>query len=65
MKHGPSGEFNFVQNMHMHDHTGSQLYSAPEAEFPLGTRIFNSLTYKIMNTRREESCTATGIKEDW
>ena len=65
MKRGPSGEFIFVQNMHMHDHTVSQLYSAPEAEVPLGTHSFNSLTYKIINTKREESCTATGSKEDW
>lgn len=65
MKHGPSGEFIFVQNMCMRDPTGSQLYSAPEAEVPLGTHGFNSLTYKIINTKREESRMATGSREDW
>lgn len=64
MKHAPSGEFIFVQNLHMRDHAGSQLYSAIEAEVPLGTHSFKSLTYKIKNTKREESCTTTGSKED-
>lgn len=65
MKHAPSGEFIFIQNLHMHDHTGSQLYSATEAEVPLGTHSFKSQTYEIKNTRREESCKTTGSKEDW
>lgn len=49
----------------MDDHTGPQLYLAPEAEIPLGTHSFSSLTWKIINTKREESCTATGSKEEW
>lgn len=37
-------EFIFVQNVHMDDHSGPQLYLAPEAGVPLGTHSFSNLT---------------------
>lgn len=43
----------FVQKMHMHDHTGSQLYSVPEvAEFLLGIHKLDILTGKIMENKK-------------
>jgi len=53
MKCGPNGELIFVQKMHMHDHTASQLYSFPEvAEFLLGIHKLDNLTGKIMENKK-------------